>query len=90
MSPCNCVLRAIFRACYSRFRYCSTSTKEKYMSKVTLTFCAGKERQLTWVRKDEDYCANFFLPSRMLSDFEYNVFRFHFLLERTGDSAAGR
>jgi hypothetical protein len=51
------------------------------MSKVTLTFCAGKERQLTWVRKDEDYCADFCLLSRrMLTDFEYNVFRFHFLL----------
>jgi len=51
------------------------------MSKVTLTFCAGKERQLTWVRKDEDYCADFCLLSRRtLTDFEYDAFRFHFLL----------
>lgn len=78
-SACNCVLRAIFRACYARFRYCVT--KEKYMSKVTLTFCAGKDRRLTWVRKDEDYVADFCLVSRRtLDDFEYKVFRYHFLL----------
>jgi len=78
-TACNCVLRAIFRACYARFRYCVT--KEKYMSKVTLTLCAGKDRRLTWVRKDEDYVADFCLVSRRtLDDFEYKVFRNHFLL----------
>jgi hypothetical protein len=78
-SPCNCVLRAIFRACYARFRYCAT--KEKYMSKVTLTLCAGKDRKLTWVRKDEDYVADFCLVSRRtLTEFEHRVFRSHFLL----------
>jgi len=56
-------------------------TKEKYMSKVTLTLCAGKDRRLTWVRKDEDYVADFCLVSRRtLDDFEYKVFRNHFLL----------
>jgi len=51
------------------------------MSKVTLTFCAGKDRRLTWVRKDEDYVADFCLVSRRtLTDFEYAVFRSHFLL----------
>lgn len=78
-SACNCVLRAVFRACYARFRYCAT--KEKYMSKVTLTLCAGKDRRQTWVRKDEDYVADFCLVSRRtLDDFEYKVFRYHFLL----------
>jgi hypothetical protein len=72
-------LRGIFRACYARFRYCVT--KEKYMSKVTLTLCAGKDRRLTWVRKDEDYVADFCLVSRRnLDAFEYRVFRNHFLL----------
>src|SRR5437879_11921999 len=53
----------------------------KYMSKVTLTFCVGKDRRLTWVRKDEDYVADFCLVSRRtLGDFEYKVFRYHFLL----------
>ena len=51
------------------------------MSKVTLTFCAGKDRRLTWVRRDEDYVADFCLVSRRTLDaFEHKVFRFHFLL----------
>ena len=79
-NPCNCVLRGIFRACYSRFRYCAT--KEKYMSKVTLEMCAGgKDGKRTWARRDEDYIADFCLVSkRSLDEFEYKVFRFHFLL----------
>ncbi len=78
-SPCNCVLRGIFRACYSRFRYCVT--KEKYVSKVTLENCSGKEGRRIWARKDEDYIADFSLVSRRaLDDEEYRIFRFHFLL----------
>jgi hypothetical protein len=40
-TPCNCVLRAIFRACYARFRYCVT--KEKFMSKVSLVPCRARK-----------------------------------------------
>jgi hypothetical protein len=41
------------------------------MSKVTLTLCADKDRRLTWVRKDEDYVAEFCLISgRTLDEFE--------------------
>lgn len=77
--PCNCVLRAIFRACYTRFRYCAT--KEKSMSRVTLQLCNGKSSRITWARKEEDYLADFCLVSkRSLNAFEYDVFRFHFLL----------
>jgi len=78
-SPCNCVLRAVFRACYARFRYCAT--KEKYMSKATPELIAGREGRLTWGRKDEEYIADFCLVSRKaLDDLECKVFRFHFLL----------
>lgn len=79
-SPCNCVLRGIFRACYARFRYCAS--KEKYMSKVTLELCAGgKDGKRTWARRDEDYMADFCLVSkRSLDEYEYKIFRFHFLL----------
>ena len=77
--PCNCVLRGIFRACHARFRYCAS--KEKYLSKVTLEPCAGKDRKRTWGRRDEEYMADFCLVSRRyLSDAEYDIFRFHFLL----------
>jgi hypothetical protein len=77
--PCNCVLRAIFRACYARFRHCAT--KEKHMSRASPEFIAGREGKLTWGRKDEEYVADFCLVSRRtLDDFEYKIFKFHFLL----------
>ena len=78
-TPCNCVLRAIFRACYARFRHCVT--KEKFMSKVSLVPCHGKDQRRTYARLDEDYVADFCLVSRRtLSEFDYTVFRNHFLL----------
>ncbi len=77
--PCNCVLRSIFRACYARFRYCAD--KEKHMSRVRLEFSHGRERRQTWGRKDEEYIADFCLVSRRtLDEFEYKLFKFHFLL----------
>jgi hypothetical protein len=79
MNPCNCVLRAIFRACHARFRHCAT--KEKYMSRISLELVSGRERSFSWGRKDEEYMADFILLSRRtLSEFDYKVFRFHFLL----------
>jgi len=79
LNPCNCVLRAIFRACLSRFRHCAT--KEKHMSRISLEFIPGRERNLTWGRKDEEYMADFILVSRRhLEDEEYRIFKFHFLL----------
>ncbi len=78
-SPCNCVLRSIFRACFLRFRYCVS--KEKYMSKVTLENCSGRGGRRVWSRKDEDFVADFTLVSkRTLTEEEYQIFRFHFLL----------
>jgi hypothetical protein len=77
--PCNCTLRGVFRACYDRFRHCVT--KAKYLSKVTLENCSGKDGHRVWSRKDEDYIADFCLVSkRSLNAEEYRIFRFHFLL----------
>ena len=77
--PCNCVLRAIFRACYQRFRDCVN--REKYMSRVTLDKMPGKDRHGSWGRKQEEYAADFCLVSkRTLTEEEHRVFRFHFLL----------
>jgi hypothetical protein len=79
MCPCNCVLRGIFRACYARFRHCAT--KEKYMTRISLDFIPGRERSFSYGRKDEEYMADFILVSRRtLTEFEYKVFKFHFLL----------
>lgn len=79
MNPCNCVLRAIFRACHARFRHCAT--KEKYMSRISLELVSGRERSFSWGRKDEEYMADFILLARRtLSEFDFKLFRFHFLL----------
>ena len=77
--PCHCVLRAIFRACYSRFRDCAE--KEKFISRVTLHAVQGADHKNAWSRKDEEYVADFCLVSRRtLSEAEYDIFRYHFLL----------
>lgn len=78
-TPCNCVFRAIFRACYNRFRECVT--KEKHMSGVTMEFCAKGQGRRAYARKTEEYIADFSLVSRRaLDDDEYRIFRYHFLL----------
>jgi hypothetical protein len=78
-APCNCVLRTIFRSCYTRFRHCVE--KEKHMSQVRFQIIGGQERRTVWGRKDEEYIADFCLVSkRYLDETEYRLFRFHFLL----------
>ena len=79
MQPCNCVFRAIFRACFARFRECVG--QEKYISRVTLDPLPGRDSRGTWGRKDEEYIADFCLVSRrMLTEFEHRIFKYHFLL----------
>ena len=51
------------------------------MSRVQLEFCRGKDSRVAYGRKTEEFMADFCLVSRRaLSPFEYDVFRFHFLL----------
>jgi hypothetical protein len=77
--PCNCVLRSIFRICLDRFVRCAT--QERHLSRVSLEPHCGKSRPSTWGRKDEEYIADFCLVSRRaLDDFEYRIFRYHFIL----------
>jgi hypothetical protein len=78
-APCNCVLRAIFRACYAHFRYCST--KERSVSRISIEGNHGGQRKTIWSRKNEEFIADFCLVShRALNDFEYPIFKHHFLL----------
>ncbi len=77
--PCNCVFRAIFRACLNHFRTCAV--KGAHTSSVTLELCHGREGRRTYSRKREEFMADFCLVSRRaLDDFEHRLFRFHFLL----------
>ncbi|HEY3827546.1 MAG TPA: hypothetical protein VGL82_23495 [Bryobacteraceae bacterium] len=51
------------------------------MSQVRFEIIGGQNRRPVWGRKDEEFIADFCLvSSRFLDDFEYKVFRFHFLL----------
>jgi hypothetical protein len=51
------------------------------MSHVRLELIGGHNRRQVWSRKDEEYIADFCLISkRILDDFEYKLFRFHFIL----------
>jgi hypothetical protein len=51
------------------------------MSHVRLELIGGHNRRSVWSRKDEEYVADFCLVSkRFLDEFEYKLFRFHFLL----------
>lgn len=77
--PCPCVTRAIFRACYARFRHCVE--KERTVSRVSLEYTGGRQRRVTWGRKDEEYIADFCQVSRKhLDASEYRIFNYHFLL----------
>jgi hypothetical protein len=78
-SPCNCVTREIFRSCFNRFRSCVL--KEKRLSQATLQISGGRNPRRTWGRRDEEYVADFSLISkRTLDEFEYKIFKFHYLL----------
>lgn len=78
-APCNCVFRAVFRACFNRFRECVA--KGEATSTVTLEACRGRDGRRTYSRKREEYMADFCLVSkRLLDEQEHRVFRFHFLL----------
>ena len=78
-TPCNCILRGVFRSCYNRFKECVA--RGAYASGISLEFCRGREGRRTYSRKQEEFMADFCLVSkRFLDEEEYRVFRFHFLL----------
>ncbi len=79
-TPCKCVFRAIFRACYTRFR--DLTMEEKWMSCVRVEFGRSQKHRLCYGRKHEEYLADFDIISRRTLDdpLEYDIFRFHFLL----------
>jgi|SRR5581483_903185 len=78
-APCNCVFRTIFRACYARFVKCVS--KEKHVSRISLEANPGRLRKSVWGLKNEEYVADFCLVSRrVLDEYQYRLFKFHFLL----------
>lgn len=80
LTPCKCALRAMFRACYARFRTCVESGKLR--SRVSFERnSGGRSFRGSWGRKEEEYLADFELVSRReLDPWHYKIFRYHFLL----------
>lgn len=78
--PCNCVLRAIFRACYARFRHCVES--EECLTQKSFEYLPSSgETAVMYDRKNEEYAADFVLiAKRHLDERDLKLFRYHFLL----------
>jgi len=77
--PCSCVFRAIFRICLSKFYQCAL--RESRVTPVVLEPSPKGGRRITWGRKNEEYIADFLLVTkRTLDPFEYQIFRFHYIL----------
>ncbi|MGO9894437.1 MAG: hypothetical protein ACLPX8_09535 [Bryobacteraceae bacterium] len=77
--PCACVFRGIFRACYNRFRECVELGA--HTGTVSWDRLGGKTGRRYYSRKKEEYAADFCLVSRRaLTEAEYALFRYHFLL----------
>jgi hypothetical protein len=73
------VLRAIFRACYGRFKECAN--KDLDMSRVSMEGGLSREGGRGWGRKNEEYVADFLLVTkRALTEQEHRIFRYHYLL----------
>jgi hypothetical protein len=78
-APCLCVFRAVFRACHRRFRECVALGA--HTNAVTWERCGGPTGYRTYSRKREEYMADFCLVTRRtLEEFEYKLFRYHYLL----------
>ncbi len=76
--PCGCVFRAIFRACFVRYRHCVE--RAGVTSNLTLDHAEGPTGNRFWGRRNEEYIADFELTSRRsLNEEEYGVFKWHFL-----------
>jgi hypothetical protein len=77
--PCSCVFRAIFRACYRRFR--DFATDGATPGAVSIDHVDGPVGKQVYSFKREEYMADFCLTTRRaLSENDYRIFRYTFLL----------
>ena len=77
--PCSCVFRAIFRACYRRFRECASPGVVP--GAVSLDHIQGPVGKRIYSLKREEFLADFCLAARRsLSDNDYRIFKYTFLL----------
>src|SRR5919202_4629459 len=77
--PCSCVFRAIFRACYRKFREFASQSIDAGL--VSLEHVDGPVGRRVYSLKREEYLADFnLIARRVLTDNDYRLFRFTFLL----------
>lgn len=89
IKPCNCVFHRIFRACLARFRDCAQNGTP--FGTVSWEFCAGPGGRRVYSRKQEEFMADFCLiAKRVLSEADYKIFRFYFLLGADWKMCAAR
>ncbi|HUA61786.1 MAG TPA: hypothetical protein VML19_23730 [Verrucomicrobiae bacterium] len=78
-TPCDCVLRAVFRACYQGFIEC-VALGERTAS-VSWERCGGPRGGRTFSRKREEYIVDFLnVAERHLEPEEHRLFRYYFIL----------
>jgi len=88
-TACYCVMRAIFRACFNRYRECQA--KSGHISSVSLEYSGGKEGKRSYARKREEFSADFELVARRyLDDTEWRVFDLFFLQDLDWRDCVGR
>jgi hypothetical protein len=86
-TPCNCVFRAAFRACYVRFRECVVAGAQP--GNVSWEVLGGPGGRRAYCRRHEEYIADFTLIARRtLDDQDYRLFRIYHLLGAEGKLAA--
>lgn len=73
--PCPCVLRAIFHACYEKFRELVNNPVD------TSDMRSAREAAVVWARPEVSFMEDFVaIAKRTLSEDQHRVFRIHFLL----------
>ena len=76
---CDCVCRAVFRRCHSKFRQCVKA--DPFSRLVSFDrLRSGVDRRLSWARRNEDFCADFHAAGlRVLSGHYSRLFSFYHL-----------
>lgn len=77
--PCHCVFRAVFRACYDRFREYSNASEQP--GSVTLENNHGPYGYRLYSLKRQEFVADFCASARRaLDETDHRIFRYVFLL----------
>jgi hypothetical protein len=78
---CECIYRVIFRSCYAQFRRCRQDARSTQPMPLERRSTPTGRRHTTWVRRNEDYCADFEMAARQaLTPEMHRLFRLHYVL----------